>query len=137
MSSLNLSTLKTIKINKATPHQIDYLVAKCEGYELVSDGISLLLKQGQKLLILGPNSSSLAYSPSTDPSVGFPIIERLMKQHTFSVGSVLGDDVGCTAQLISAGQKVWACGTTALIAAMRCYVISLRGESVEVPEAIQ
>lgn len=55
---------------------LDWAVSDCEGYKLTTDGISLLLERGKEVRILGPNTSSLAYSPSTDRALALEIVER-------------------------------------------------------------
>jgi hypothetical protein len=132
MSKHDLSTMKTINVSETTPAQIDYLIAMSEGYKLVSDGISILLERGKEIRILGPNGSSLAYSPSTNPSHGQPILERER------IG-VVPQDAGWLATMdLDEGDAMVQvnAGPTMLMAGLRCHVAAEYGENVEVPEAI-
>jgi hypothetical protein len=115
---------------------LDWAVATCEGYSLTSDGISLLLKRGKELRILGKNSSSLAYSTSTDWSQGGPIIER----EGIAVGHAVSEIDWCSCLSRYAetdpAERFPQEGPTPLIAAMRCYVASKLGAEVDVPEEL-
>ena len=120
-----------IKTSELTGAQLDCAVAKCEGYTLTSDGISQLVERGTELRILGPNSSVLHYSPSTDWAQGGPIIER----EEFTVSHSPYDHVfyGRARPWCAEKRGVMEYGETLLIAAMRCYVASKMGDEVEVP----
>lgn len=133
MPAHNFAVVKTINVADATPLQIDWLVAKCQGYKLVSDGISILIERGKELRILGPNSSSLSFSPSTNPSHSQPIIESKR------IGIVPRSSGWEAAIDLDEGDAMvqFAIGPTTLVAGMRCFLISELGETVEVPEVIQ
>jgi hypothetical protein len=81
-------------------------------------------------------SFSEAWTPSTDWSQGGPIIERekISIEHLYGAGDA-GADVWVATRVegssISEEQ-----GSTALIAAMRCYVASKLGDEVELPEEL-
>ena len=124
--------MNKVKTAELTGAQLDWSVALCEGYSLTSDGISLLVERGTELRILGPNTSVLHYSPSTDWVQGGPIIERERMEVT--PWGVTGDwrardffepspGVPCAEQY----------GPTPLIAAMRCYVASKLRDEIELP----
>lgn len=115
--------MKTIKIVEATPLQIDYLVAKCEGFKPHATA---------SLVIMGE------YSPSTNWAQGGPIIER----EKINLSAYELDDDGAS----NPGWQAWPnygmsdwylSGPTPLIAAMRCYVASKLGDEVEIPEALK
>ena len=121
---------------------LDWAVAKCEGYTLTSDGISLLLNRGNELRILGANCSSLAYTPSTDWSQGGPIIERERITLDFycspnesraALGYAEYDDEGEYVE----GSDHEQTGPTPLIAAMRCFVTSKLGDEIDIPEELR
>lgn len=111
-----------MKTSELTGAALDWAVAKCEGY----------------MLDLVPEGS---YQPSTHWAQGGPIIERE------------GIELQCnTSALQAAAYKNanpdwFAClkfrradhwhGTTPLIAAMRCYVASKLGDTVEVPKEFE
>ena len=71
------------------------------------------------------------YSPYTDWAMCGPIIERENIEHSGSVGNPKH------AQIYQGGYKwVDAYGPTFLIAAMRCYVASKFGDTIEIPEEL-
>lgn len=98
-----------INVKDATGDVLDWLVAKCEG---------VVLEHGL--------TDDERYS--TNPAQGHPIIERerISSIHTFfPEGWECRNDVNAFAR-----------GPTALIAAMRCYVVSKLGYEVEVPDEL-
>lgn len=109
-----------IKIAEATPIQLNYLVARCESVEVeyINDNITkYLLQRGLRG----------RYSPSTAWTQGGPIIERERIETRYD------------------GRKAWCAwhrdygaihGPTLLIAAMRCFVASVLGDEVEIPEEL-
>ena len=122
-----------IKTNEASGPALDWMVAKCEGWEFKPnphrfDSSPILSKDGLDNLWFN------GYKPSKDWSQGGTIIERenvtgLQKSKHLGTGDVL-----------------WHCfidnsnfqvGPTPLIAAMRCYCASKLGDEVEVPEELQ
>lgn len=122
--------MKTIKVSEATPLQLNYLVAKCEGM---------------------PDTEYLrshldAWPYSTDWSRGGPIIERAdinVTRHTHSEITESRQEIyrkdGWTA--FSTPTAYWmrptrAYGPTPLIAAMRAYVASKLGDEVEAPDEL-
>lgn len=105
---------------------LEWAAATCEGFTLTTDGISMLLERGKELRLLGPHSSPLSYSPSTNWAQGGPIVESEIEE----------------LQRESNG-KFWAAtsthsasGPTPLVAAMRCYVASKLGEEIAVPKEL-
>jgi hypothetical protein len=69
---------------------------------------------------------------STDWAQGGPIIER--EQINIRVSTVGGEWVGFTDN--GWGVEGWSTGPTPLVAAMRCYVASKLGDTVDVPEEL-
>lgn len=130
-----MSDKKTMAVADVKGKALDWLVAECQGYTLTSDGINHLLERGNELRILGPNSASLHYSPTTNPSHAHEIIEAN------GISSI-------TKKFLQDPSRLWLAyiegrsvesgqfGPTRLIAVMRCYVYSKRGENVEVPYAL-
>ncbi len=108
-----------IKVSEATPSQINYLVAKIEG-------VKFTLAQVYGLWSVVSEYNYRLYEPATDWAQGGPIIERegitLTHQQTQWVAQTDDD--------------VFAYGPTPLIAAMRCYVVSKLGDTVDVPEEL-
>lgn len=132
--------METIKVSEATERQLDWLAARIEGLELHCNALlDGQIKQGWWVsgYYMDPNNwvplSLLNYS--TDWARGGPIIER----EGINLGTQRNEpgfkphiDYLWHAQL---DQRVYVgYGPTPLIAAMRCYVASKLGETVEVPE---
>lgn len=111
---------------------LDWAVAKCQGFSYAGHA------EARKKWVRGiapPN-----WSPSTDWSQGGPIIER-------EIGNLWKDN-----KLSDSDPDLWTAasyrkteygtsvayqgGPTPLIAAMRCYVASKLGATVEVPDAV-
>jgi len=109
-----------MKTSELTGAALDWAVAKCEGAINGDDlDIGFILEGG--------------YSPSTDWAQGGPIIER--------EGIDICTDTygGWIATLITdweEGTFVQGEGDTCLIAAMRCYVASKLGDTVDIPQEL-
>jgi hypothetical protein len=106
-----------MKISDLTGLALDWAVAKCEGVavDYVDDKINrcLLMSMGGR------------FNPSTNWAQGGPIIEREKIALIYYMG---------TNEWLAEGPAVseeW--GTTPLIAAMRCYVASKRGDQIDIP----
>jgi hypothetical protein len=112
-----------MKTSELTGAALDWAVAKCESYPVSMSKTGYLIFC-DPLIQCGPRGTQ--YSPSTNWAQGGPIIERegIWLTHHKAVkmhGAHKGDDVWF--------QK----GSTPLIAAMRCYVASKLGDTVDVP----
>jgi hypothetical protein len=110
---------------------LDWAVAKCRGVQTH--------RQADKLWIVGQMyTPDGEWSPSTDWAQGGPIIEReeITIKHIIPAtrDSIWQAHPSMSAK--GAGGK-WGIGPTPLIAAMRCYVASKLGESVDVPEELK
>jgi hypothetical protein len=110
----------TMKTTELTGVALDWAVAKCEGIsvEYINDGIT-------QCLLRKPSGR---YSPSTDWAQGGPIIDRE------GIAVTKANSKGWTAQDYT--MHFWGTGPTPLISAMRCYVASKLGETIETPEEI-
>ena len=71
---------------------------------------------------------------STDWAAGGPIIERMMEGHFF----FMENDRGNThvAYGLTEHDNVHGYGPTPLIAAMRCYVASKLGDTIDIPDSL-
>jgi hypothetical protein len=121
-----------IKTSELTRAAIDWAVAKCEGEitDLEYDGITWGFKLDGKLKVLAKGwAASMSWHPSTNWAQGGPIIER-EEIDTVKMG------VEQWRGRIEGGNPVSGYGPTILIAAMRCYVASKLGETVDVPEEL-
>ena len=116
---------KKIKVSEATNTQLDWLVAKIEGDEVVWYD-----KQGRAYERSKWDVDPL-YKPTTNWSQMGPIIERVPLQ----VGKAQISE-----SFVAYSQNGVSCqqfGNTPLIAAARCYVASKLGEELEVPEELE
>lgn len=115
-----------IKVSEATGPVLDWMVAKCEGYEPEWDENDFWLEHPT----LTPCWLTNTYEPSTDWAQGGPIIE----QKGISVMRVYKDwpHPWC-AEL---GEQNFTNAQTPLIAAMRCFCASKLGDEVEVPSGL-
>lgn len=116
----------TKKTSDLTDDALDWAAATCEHFTLTTDGISMLLERGTELRILGANSSSLSYSPSTNWAQGGPIVERDIEELQREADGTFW----------AATPTHSARGATPLIAAMRCYVASRLCDKIDVPEQL-
>ena len=123
---------KTIKVSDLTGAALDWAVAECEDF---NDGFAIIRLWNNSVTKIIPGDyetpeACTSYSPSTNWAQGGPIIEReglyicltpLAKTEWMST-----DEYG----------QLTEYGPTPLIAAMRCYVASKLGDTVEVPEEL-
>lgn len=110
-----------IKVSEATPPQINWLVAKCEG---LSDGAA-------SVALYNHCGTGLPYTPSTKWSQAGLIIDR--------EGIGIYKLNGAWSAHCPVKGSIHACmdgQPTALIAAMRSYVASKLGDEVDVPDEL-
>lgn len=137
-----MSTMKAVKVAEATNPQIDWLVAKASGRfeayirDEARPGLSIMdigFDENRALMVYTPGNWRNSYgpwSPTTDWSQGGPIIEREGVE-------LVPDGRGEWDAAIRGGDKDdVAHGPTPLIAAMRCFVASSLGDTVQVPEEL-
>jgi hypothetical protein len=105
--------MKTIKVSEATTIQLDWLVLKAQGQDFTDFNLHYLD----------------AYPYSTDWAFGGPIFEREITNHESRT-----EYFYCSRWV--KGRPIWAYGPTLLIAAMRCYVASKLGDTVEIPSEL-
>lgn len=128
-----------IKTSDLIGSALDWAVAKCEGLTLYKDALlDSVIKRGVWVsgLSIDPNTwKPLAlFNPSTDWSQGGPIIER----EKIDIGIDWDDNnkwiagYSILAECMNFEQR----GSTPLISAMRCYVASKLGDTVEIPEEL-
>ena len=111
--------MKTIKVSEATGPALDWLVAKCEGYEtaFTPAGDVIIFQEG----VID------YFDPHRNWGWCGPILERegISIYRMASDWSAAYNPSGATQD-----------GPTPLIAAMRCYVASRLGQEVEVPDEL-
>lgn len=112
-----------IKTSELIKDALDWAVAKCKNLKCTFNdtrGIVWLLDTRGEI--------SRSFNPSSNWSWGGPIIER----EKITVEYTADPDTWCAC--IMADQEVY--GPTPLIAAMRCYVASKLGDTVDIPEEL-
>ena len=129
-----------IKISQATPLQIDWLAAKCEGRSDVYYCPPLKAMAWESTDVDEETALGAAiyqYHPSTDWAQGGPILTREHISRTidhsglwiayWTDGYTDGDE----------GKKWMQCDRSELVAGLRCYVASKLGDEVEIPEELK
>ena len=114
-----------MKTNELTGAALDWAVAKCEGW-LETRSCYVFNHQVWDATI--PGEDSILYSPSINWAQGGPIIER----ERLDIYGYDGEN-WCANDNLRATQY----GPTPLVAAMRCYVASKLGDTVELPEGLE
>jgi len=109
--------MKTSELSGAA---LDWAVAKCEGFGDSPRFMEIFMYQ---------QSRGMGYCYSTDWAKGGPIIER---EYMYLEYSGIWRAY-CTQN----GNSFLSVGSTPLIAAMRCYVVSKLGDEVELPEELE
>lgn len=103
-----------VKVSELTGAALDWAVAKCGG-------------------AVGENDRLPWYSPSTNWAQGGPLIESI-KGFKFKQWLESKPETCCEAHIHNYEGDWIQFGPTPLIAAMRCYVASKLGDTVEVPD---
>lgn len=122
-----------IKTSEAEGAALNWLVAKCEGYEegvyMHAPVIRIDVKGKATGLTVPINREYVWFSPSTDWAQGGPIIarEKIATQFWVSEDSW---------EALIKGGFFASYGPTPLVAAMRCFVVSKLGDEVEVPDEL-
>ena len=120
-------TMKTIKVAEAAGPALDWLVAKCVGYETA-------FTPARDVTIFREGVIDY-FDPHRNWGWGGPIIE--LERIDLSAKINAGSDFDEWRASIGIGARQrHRYGDTPLIAAMRCYVASKLGETAEVPEEL-
>jgi len=127
-----------MKTNELIGPALDWAAAKAEGSLAPLGNVFPI---GRQLFIgvggdLGEPGQWVQYSPSTDWSQGGPIIEREQLNLVVRRNCASEDVWGKWSSCIGYGREFYY-GPIPLIAAMRCYVASHLGETVDVPEELK
>ena len=120
---------KIVKTSEITGAALNWAVAKCEQIAGVN------IREGYEglLLVVDANDFGAPATYSTDWSQGGPIIERGGLNLFQQKGLAAKDG---HAWLAYNSEKLEQSGPTPLIAAMRCYVASKLGDTVEIPKKL-
>jgi hypothetical protein len=118
-----------MRTSDLTGPALDWAVAKCEGFDPFTDGISWIIER------IGQYQQLPCYS--TDWSQGGPIIERERIQTTPRGETTdLWEAIVFDNIFMDDGSDCFQTGPTPLIAAMRCFVASRLGDEVDIPEEL-
>jgi len=133
-----------IKVSEATGTMLDWLVAKCEGWDSEKYMMWPDIRKdahGKVIGIMVPKGRSyIWFRPSTDWAQGGPIIEREeIELHKWAVDGWVAKATNYMFLNTPQEKPEFAeqYGPKPLIAAMRCYVASKLGEEVEVPDGLR
>lgn len=120
-----------IKTSELIDAALDWAVAKCEGKVLNEE------YRAYQGLIRGM-WGSIRYKPSTHWAQGGPIIDREIRKAGLDIWSRCSPvpDGLCAATYTRGVPDCYIYGPTPLIAAMRCYVASKLGDTVDIPEEL-
>lgn len=121
-----------IKTSELTGAALDWAVAKCEGHDQFAQYTPHLRVYHQRTDSL--SSYTVTFCPSTDWTRGGPLIERERIDVMFE-----GPEWYAYMRYEAAdgyNRTLQYDGPTPLIAAMRCYVASKLGDTVEVPDEL-
>lgn len=127
--------MKTIKVSELTGTALDWAVAKCEGVDVSVDQTlrvaEVILDTVQDMTV----HKSWVFKPSTNWAQGGSIIERegidpdpMLDENNKPIHWVCF--INCE------GKTIDGHGPTPLEAAMRCYVASKLGDTVDVPKEL-
>ena len=121
-----------VKTSELQGAALDWAVANCEG-ELSQHGGQVHLVESKVRFY--EDTLDIQYTPSTDWSQGGPIIERKEIALEPMTHDKFGD--GWLATRVEGPAVCMEFGPTILIAAMRCYVVGILGDEVEVPDELK
>jgi hypothetical protein len=120
--------------SELTGAALDWAVARCEG--LLCFGYRT---DGKRFAVEDSDGQVEGFMPATDWAQGGPIIERegisltsyLDEEDPYWIGSV-----ECQYKNFNATAYYEEYGPTPLIAAMRCYVVSKLGDTIDIPDEL-
>ena len=113
-----------IEVSKLTNDQLDWAVAKCEGFDALA-----YEKRRLEILHRRDDAQPRHFQPSTDPAQGQPIIEAAKISVIWA-----GEWYAYGRDTPEGDRNPDGYGETALIAAMRCRVVLKLGQEVDIPE---
>ena len=108
---------------------LDWAVAKCEGFDALG-----YENRRNKVLHRRDDAQPRQYTPSTDWAQAGPIIEResISINMTCQSGNFAWSATCSPSEIEECGEY----GSTPVIAAMRCFVVSKLGEQIDVPDEL-
>lgn len=122
-----------LKTSSLKDHTLDWAVATCEGYELngpyeIFDGAFCLREHDG-------SDGDICPDYSTDWSHGGPIIEK-MRGLKLKIGRKPGAPSYAHIVGYNGIERWHQTGKTPLIAAMRCYIASKLGDTIDIPNKL-
>lgn len=133
--------MNTIRIQTQdlTGPALDWAVAKCEA--LTHSDYEPCIPRGNPAHRVGINCDSNSFEPwepSADWSQGGPIIEREKIEWQWLPAPDKAHQYGARKPSLGGLNRTFCMdGPTVLVAAMRCFVASVLGDTVEVPEELK
>lgn len=121
-----------MKTSELTDIALDWAVAKCKYPELVWDSSIGIHHASHQIVIPHLPEPQCYWNPSTNWAQGGPIIER---EKLNVVYKARGEWYAYTYEM--AHRQAAEYGPTPLIAAMRCYVASKLGDTIDIPEGLK
>lgn len=131
-----------IKVSDATPLQLDWLVAKCEGFEPELEGGyhedvgRVVIYRLHAPTAPGRYRVDGTWSPSTDYALGGPVLAYARISRTIDHSGLW---VAYWTDRYTDGDKGklhMQCDRSELVAGLRCYVALNLGDEVEIPEEL-
>ena len=119
--------MKKVKVSESEGQVLNYLVAKC-----IHEPDDVVICEGR---VFAYDDATCGFNPSTDWAQGGPIIERGEIALEPMTHDKFGD--GWLATRVEGPAVCMEFGPTMLIAAMRCYVVGILGDEVEVPDELK
>lgn len=118
-----------VKVSELSGKALDYAVAICQNVEIDSNGCPIWFDSGRI------DANRVEYNPSQYWAIAGPIIEREKMEITpYGInGEWRARDFYEPSPGVPCAEQY---GNSSLVAAMRCYVVSKMGESVEIPEEL-
>ena len=116
-----------MKTNELTGAALDWAVAKCEG----AASFGWTAEGTERTALLCIDETWRKFKPSTDWAQGGPIIEKGQVSFVFDF-----TNGSWCARIYTKPIVISYDGPTPLIAAMRCYVASKLGDTIEIPEEL-
>lgn len=118
--------MATIKTSELKGKALDYAVAICIGFKTnIFD--TIYIKDNMVVCKINESSAWNYWKPSENPAQAWPIIEREKIDIVYRNGIVR-----CTGHCCSVEDNE----SEALSAALRCYVLCLKGDTIEIPDEL-
>jgi hypothetical protein len=124
--------VQKVKVSELTNRQLDWAVAKAEGYHFGDGGNGIIIAYTEKGF---PLMAAKHWNPSENWFVAGPIISRMCKE-AFAIHAGSLENGGVMFWLKDKENKITADGENLLIAAMRAYVESKLGTEIEIPKEL-